>query len=210
MSLRASARYSVTVVGSDPVSEAGLAAQLRGRSSLDVGCATAQSADVVVLSASANDVGLAQLRKITRNSGARVVVIVDEVDDQGVLKLVEEGAAGVVRRTEATPELLEEAVGRAARGEGTLPGDLLGGLLRQVKRLQSDVLAPQGLNFSGLSNREISVLSMIADGLDTKTIASELCYSERTIKNIIQDVMRRFGLRNRSHAVAFALREGLI
>jgi DNA-binding CsgD family transcriptional regulator len=63
---------------------------------------------------------------------------------------------------------------------------------------------------SGPSDRELRVLRLLSEGCDTREIAHRLCYSERTVKNVIQDVTRRFGLRNRSHAVAFALRQGLI
>jgi DNA-binding NarL/FixJ family response regulator len=83
-------------------------------------------------------------------------------------------------------------------------------LLRQVRQVHQHVLVPKGLSFSGLSDREVEVLRLVADGRDTREIATELCYSERTIKNVIQDIVRRFGLRNRSHAVAFALRQGFI
>jgi DNA-binding NarL/FixJ family response regulator len=51
---------------------------------------------------------------------------------------------------------------------------------------------------------------MVADGMDTADIARELCYSERTVKNIVHGVTTRLQLRNRSHAVAYVLREGLI
>ena len=53
---------------------------------------------------------------------------------------------------------------------------------------------------------------IINDGSSDHTpeIADELAYSERTIKNVIQDITRRLGVRNRSHAVAYALRQGLI
>ena len=51
---------------------------------------------------------------------------------------------------------------------------------------------------------------MLADGQDTAAIASKLAYSERTIKNIIHDVTLRLNLRNRSHAVAYAVKSGLI
>ncbi|MER5853903.1 DNA-binding response regulator, partial [Streptomyces sp. NPDC002012] len=44
----------------------------------------------------------------------------------------------------------------------------------------------------------------------TEVIATKLAYSERTIKNALQGVMTRYQLRNRSHAVAFAMRQGLI
>ncbi|MGW6130496.1 response regulator transcription factor [Cellulomonas sp. NPDC055163] len=60
-----------------------------------------------------------------------------------------------------------------------------------------------------LSEREIEVLRMLAAGSDTREIAHRLCYSERTVKTVIQDITRRFGLRNRSHAVAYAVRHGL-
>jgi DNA-binding NarL/FixJ family response regulator len=77
-------------------------------------------------------------------------------------------------------------------------------------RLQRHVLGPRGLTFSGLSERELGVLRLVADGLDTSEIAERLSYSERTIKNIIHDITTRLHLRNRSHAVAFAMRHGLI
>ncbi|MEM7338655.1 MAG: response regulator transcription factor [Actinomycetota bacterium] len=196
--------------GTDPISEAGITAQLRGRTNLDVVDEPGATCDVTVASLAPDDTGIALLRQLTRSSGQPVVVLVSELDDNDVLRLAEAGATGVLRRTESTPELLEHAVMRAAEGEATLPPELVGGLLRHVRSLQQHVLGPRGLNITGLSDREISVLSLVADGLDTKAIATELCYSERTIKNVLQDVMRRFGLKNRSHAVAFALRQGLI
>jgi DNA-binding NarL/FixJ family response regulator len=91
-----------------------------------------------------------------------------------------------------------------------VPPDLLGRLLDQVGRLQRQVLAPRGLTFTGLATREIEVLRLVADGLSTGEIAVELCYSERTVKNVLHDITTRLHLRNRSHAVAYALRQGLI
>jgi DNA-binding NarL/FixJ family response regulator len=61
-----------------------------------------------------------------------------------------------------------------------------------------------------LTGREIAVLRLVADGLDTGEIAQTLSYSERTIKNVLHDITTRLHLRNRAHAVAYALREGLI
>ena len=54
------------------------------------------------------------------------------------------------------------------------------------------------------------MLRLVADGYDTAEIAQQLAYSERTVKNVLHDVTTRLQLRNRSHAVAYALREGLI
>jgi DNA-binding NarL/FixJ family response regulator len=71
-------------------------------------------------------------------------------------------------------------------------------------------LGPRGLTFTGLTEREVSVLRLVADGMDTSQIATRLCYSQRTVKNVLHDVTSRLHLRNRSHAVAYALRHGLI
>ena len=54
------------------------------------------------------------------------------------------------------------------------------------------------------------MLRLVADGFDTAEIARRLSYSQRTIKNVIHDVTVRLNLTNRSHAVAYAVREGLI
>ena len=97
-----------------------------------------------------------------------------------------------------------------ASGGGVLPPNLVGELLKHIERLQRDVLNPNGLNASGLTAREIDVLRLMAEGFDTNEIADELRYSERTVKNVIYGLNHRLKLRNRSHAVAYALRSGMI
>jgi DNA-binding CsgD family transcriptional regulator len=72
------------------------------------------------------------------------------------------------------------------------------------------VLSPRGLTLTGLTPRETEVLRLVAEGHDTAEIAETMCYSERTVKNILHDLTTRLQLRNRSHAVAYAMREGLI
>ena len=205
-------RVPVFVYARDPISQAGIAAELRGRPELEVLSETEvdQAAVAVVAADEVDDETLRVIKAIQRTGGPRVVLVVARPDDGGLVAAVEAGACGLLRRSEATPEILTRAVVAAAQGDGTVPPDLLGRLLSQVGRLQRHVLAPRGLTFSGLTERELGVLKLVADGLDTAEIAQQLAYSERTIKNIIHDITTRFHLRNRSHAVAFALRQGLI
>jgi DNA-binding NarL/FixJ family response regulator len=54
------------------------------------------------------------------------------------------------------------------------------------------------------------VLQLFADGLTTREVARQMCYSERTIKNVLQDLTIRLNVRNRTHAVAYAVRHGWI
>jgi DNA-binding NarL/FixJ family response regulator len=137
-----------------------------------------------------------------------MVLIGSSIDDDALMTAVELGVSGVLRRTDATADRIVRLVQAAAAGDGTLPPDLLGRLLGQVSRIQRRTAAtrPQ----SSLSEREAQVLRLVADGKDTQEIARELSYSERTVKNVLHDVTSRLQLRNRSHAVAYALREGLI
>ena len=79
-----------------------------------------------------------------------------------------------------------------------------------MQRLGRDVLAPRGLSATGLTERERQVLELLADGEDTQTIATRLRYSERTVKTVVHDLTTRLGVRNRTQAVAHALRHGLI
>jgi DNA-binding NarL/FixJ family response regulator len=150
------------------------------------------------------------LRSATRRGCRRTVLIGSMLDDDALMTAVELGVSGVLRRTEATADRIVHLLQTAAAGDGSLPPDLLGRLLGQVSRMQRHVMAPRGLSNTGLSDRETQVLRLVADGKDTQEIARELSYSERTVKNVLHDVTSRLQLRNRSHAVAYALREGLI
>jgi DNA-binding NarL/FixJ family response regulator len=202
----------VFVYARDPISQAGIAAALRGSPQLDVLSETElDQADVAVVSADeVDEETLRVIKAIQRIGGPRVVLVVARPDDGGLIAAVEAGACGLLRRSEAMPDVLTRAVVAAAHGDGMVPPDFLGRLLSQMGRLQRPVLGPRGLTFAGLSERELRVLRLVADGLDTSEMAEQLSYSERTIKNIIHDITTRFHLRNRSHAVAFAVRQGLI
>ena len=54
------------------------------------------------------------------------------------------------------------------------------------------------------------MLRLLAEGMDTAEVGRQLFLSERTVKNAVHDVMSRLNLRNRTHAVAYAIRQGLI
>jgi DNA-binding NarL/FixJ family response regulator len=145
-----------------------------------------------------------------RQRATSVVLMVVEVDDGSLVSAIEAGVAALIRRAEATPDRLVAVIRSAAAGEAAVPPDLLCRLLNQVGQLQRQVLAPRGLSFAVLADREVEVLRLVADGLDTAEIATRLSYSQRTIKTVLHDVTTRLQLRNRSHAVAYALRNGLI
>ncbi len=202
----------VFVYGSDPITQAGVHAQLRAQPGIRVVAdGEVDSSDVAVVIVDAvDDTSLPIVRAMQRNGCPRIVLVATELEEPDVAAAVEAGVACLLRRSAATLDALLGAIRAASSGEGYLPPDLLGGLLRQVRTVSAGLLAPRGFRFTGLSDRELSVLRMVSEGSDTREIARELSYSERTVKNILQDITRRFGLRNRSHAVAYAMRQGLL
>jgi DNA-binding NarL/FixJ family response regulator len=194
------------------VSQSGVCTQLRGRAEVFLidGEDPARAQVAIVAVDEVDEEAARAIRAIRRSGCDRVVVVAGRLGDDAVLVATEAGACGLVRRADARPERLVGAIRSARAGDGTVPPDLLGRLLDQVGKLQRQVLSPRGLTFGGLSEREVQVLRLVADGCDTAEIAGNLCYSERTVKNVIHDVTSRLQLRNRSHAVAYALRQGLI
>ncbi|GAB3805265.1 response regulator transcription factor [Micromonospora zhanjiangensis] len=205
-------RLPVHLYSTDVISRAGVVSQLRPRPEvllLDEAEAD-QAAVAVIISDGIDDQTLRTLRSLRSRYGSALVLVLTQVDDAGLVAAVEHGVAGIVRRSEASADRLVAVIRSAAAGEGVVPPDLLGRLLQQVGALQREVLGPRGLTFSGLAEREVEVLRLVAEGFDTAEIAAKLSYSQRTIKNILHDVTNRLHLRNRCHAVAYALRNGLI
>ena len=205
-------RIRTSVWASDPVSRAGIVSQLRHRPELSMLAEDERSpCDVVlVVVDGADEAALQAVRAQRRTRASRVVLVAGTLDDHGLLAVVEAGACGVVRRAEATPERLVSSVRAAVAGDGTLPPDLLGRLLERVGTLQRSTLHPRGLTLTGFTQRELTVLRLLADGHSTSEVAKALAYSERTVKTAVQQLTSRLQLRNRTHAVAYALREGLI
>jgi DNA-binding NarL/FixJ family response regulator len=137
---------------------------------------------------------------------ARVIVCTADTSEDAVLTSLQAGAVGFLRKDTLTPEALGAAVQAAASGAGVLAPDLLGSLLRGTGA-DSAIGRP---SLARLTEREQQVLALIAKGHPTREVALELSYSERTVKNVLHDVVTKLNARSRSQAVAHAVREGLI
>lgn len=194
----------------DPISQAGVVAQLRQRPEISIVGSAPQSQVAILITDCVDEIATRELRAMHKDGHPRLMLVATTIDDNALVAAAEAGVAGLLRRSDASADTMVRTIIKVASGDGEIPPDLLGRLLEQVGRLQRQVLAPRGLTFTGLTPRETEVLRLVADGLDTSEIASRMCYSERTVKNVLHDLTSRLQLKNRTHAVAYAVREGLI
>ncbi|MEU9590246.1 LuxR C-terminal-related transcriptional regulator [Streptomyces sp. NPDC048219] len=203
-------RVPVAVSAPDPISREGAVSQLRRHPEVDLREESGPGTVALLIEDALDEAALTRLRRIVRSEGARAVLVVGSIRETELLDVVECGVGAIVWRHEATAHRLVQAVLAASRGDGDLPADLIGRLVHQVGTLHRGAAGRPGAPSLGLAPREVDVLRLVADGLDTGEIAGKLSYSERTVKNVMHGLTTRLHLRNRAHAVAYALREGYI
>ncbi|MFC5182682.1 helix-turn-helix transcriptional regulator [Actinomadura harenae] len=199
----------VVVHAPDPITLAGVTSGLRGRTELRL-VDDADAEVAVVVADTLDESTRGALRRYSRVARTRTVLVAAHLKEAQLLDAVEAGVVAILWRHEASADTLTRAVLAAARGGADLPPDLLGRLLKQVGRIQRGSAQAPGGGPIGLAQRELDVLGLVADGMDTAEIAAKLSYSERTVKNVLHGIMSRLHLRNRAHAVAYAIREGYI
>lgn len=194
-------RLAVYVYCADLISQAGTAAQLRGRPEVYVVEQQAiDDADVAVVVVERIDNELRRLvGAIQRDGCPKVLVIATDIAGSDEPEDLD-GVSAVLPRAVVTPELLASTIVAVAAGRHP-PLDL-----------GTAAAAPHRVSTSAPSfdERERDVLALLAEGYDTQEIADRLYYSERTIKSVIHDITTRLHLRNRSHAVAYAIKTGVL
>ncbi|MDI5963758.1 response regulator transcription factor [Streptomyces sp. SL13] len=168
------------------------------------------AADVVVVELhNADNQAIEGLRRLTF-LGTRFLVLVNGTWNADLNTALEAGVRAAILRPDFAWQRFSDAIRAVSEGHGDLPSALQGRLMDQLQRTNREVLQPRGLTASGLTVREIDVVRLVADGTDLKDIAEVLGYSERTVKNVLYGLIKRLGLRNRTHAVSYAIRNGVI
>lgn len=129
---------------------------------------------------------------------SRVVVFTGCAEEDRIMEAIDAGAIGYLLKDSEPGELLS-GIRAAARGESPLTP-------RAAKTVMAHCVAPR----PELSHRELEVLVLAADGLANKQIALTLGISERTVKGHLTSTFQRLGVANRSTAVLWAERQGLL
>lgn len=210
----AQARLRLFLLASDPVTGDSARAYLRQVPSLCLLSPEQSSKAEAVLALASNVTGetLSSIERVVRDASGStpsVVLVADSISRPHLVRAISHGLISYLPRPETGMDRAVQALLAAREGRSDLPQTMIKALIEQVRSDGAD-RSGKGPGAVGLTRREISVLSLIADGLSTAEIAQRLNYSEKTIKNILHAMTVRLGLRNRAHAVAYAVRAGIV
>jgi DNA-binding NarL/FixJ family response regulator len=126
-------------------------------------------------------------------------------DDEYLTRALQLGAYGYILKS-ASDERLVLAVRAAFNGERVLSPLMMDRLVKQV----SDMGRERAQKQAGLSDEDVRLLRLVADGASNPKIGSELFLSEATVKRKLQDIFEKLGATTRAQAVAEAARRGVL
>lgn len=135
----------------------------------------------------------------------QVVVLTSYHDDEHIFPAIRAGALSYVLKDVGSAELVE-AVRKAAQGEAVINSRVAARLVKEVRGDRDALPNP----FTELSDREMEVLRLIADGLTNAQIAEQLVISVKTVKGHVSNILSKLHLGDRTQAAVFAWREGVM
>jgi DNA-binding NarL/FixJ family response regulator len=147
--------------------------------------------------------GVGLVQRLRERGDATPVILLTTFDDSALMvAAIEAGAQGFLLK-DAAPEDLQDAIRRVARGETLLQPVSLG-------PVRAVLPAERGTGNPHLTEREASILKLVAGGYSNKEIGRVLHLSEGTVKNYISDLLVKLDCRDRTHAVMKAISQRLL
>jgi len=131
---------------------------------------------------------------------ARILVLTSYTEDEKVYTAIKAGAQGYILKDSSPNEILA-AIRQVHQGETSMRPSIAKKLMRELQR-SSPTVDP-------LTEREVEILKLVAQGLPNQEIAEQLVISERTVRTHVTNILSKLHLANRTQATLYALREGL-
>jgi DNA-binding NarL/FixJ family response regulator len=139
---------------------------------------------------------------------SRVVVLTISADDDDVMNAVMAGACGYLLKDSSIQELIA-GIRAASEGESLISPQIAAKVLQRLRAQSKDADAAETIH-AELSDRELQVLKLIANGNDNAQIARELFISPKTVKNHISNILMKLQIDNRIQAAVYAVRSGIV
>ena len=151
--------------------------------------------------------GVEATRDIRASQPSVKVIALSMYHDAGTVDaMIQAGAQGYVLKEARAADLLA-AIRAVAAGGAAIDPSVASQVLEHYRRMAS---GDASRTLGEFSDRELSLLRLLAEGENNHSIAARLHLSTQTVKNLLSDIYRKLGVRTRSEAVAVALRQGVI
>jgi NarL family two-component system response regulator LiaR len=149
--------------------------------------------------------GIEAIRQIkARQPECRILVLTSFAADDKVFPAIKAGALGYLLK-ESRPADLIEAIRQVYRGESSLHPTIARKVLQELTRPPDRPPTPDPL-----TEREMDVLRLVAQGLGNQEIAAKLCVGDATVRTHVSNILAKLHLANRIQVALYALREGLV
>ncbi len=147
--------------------------------------------------------GLEAIRQIKKdNAETRILVLTSFAEENRVFPAIKAGALGYLLK-DSLPQQLLQAIHDVYRGESSLHPSIALKLIREIN--QTTDLPPAE---NPLTEREVAVLKLLAQGLTNQEISAQLSISELTVRTHVRNILAKLHLANRTQAALYAVREG--
>jgi NarL family two-component system response regulator LiaR len=143
-----------------------------------------------------------EIIKIDQN--ARIIVLTSFMEEEKVIQAIKAGALGYLLK-DSSPDELISGIRAVSKGEPYLHPSLTRVLMKDVSSVSDESSSTEVL-----SDREMDVLILIAQGMSNQSIAEELTLSVATVRFHVTNILTKLHLENRTQAALYAVREGLI
>ncbi len=131
----------------------------------------------------------------------KILILTSFSEEERIIQAIKAGATGYLIK-DASPDELVGAIRDVHRGESTLDPKVAGTVLRSMQNEEED-------SSEDLTEREVEVLELVAEGLPNDDIAEKLYISERTVRSHVSNILGKLGLANRTQAALYAVRQGI-
>jgi NarL family two-component system response regulator LiaR len=159
--------------------------------------------DVILMDLVMPGTGLEATRRITaRQPDVRILVLTSFAGDDQVFPAIKAGALGYLLK-DSGPEELVQAIQQVYRGESSLHPSIARKVLRQLASPSG-----RGPHADSLTEREVEVLQLVAQGRSNREISDILTISEATVRTHVSNILSKLNLCSRTQAALYALREG--
>ena len=163
--------------------------------------------DVVLMDLIMPDMdGVEATRRVKQVSPrSQVVVVTSYHEDEHIFPALKAGALSYLLKDLSSDELAS-AIRKAAMGDAVLHPRVAARVIKELQGPRSEKVNP----FTELSERELEVLKLIADGMSNAEMAAKLFLSEKTIKGHVSNILSKLHLVDRTQAAVYAWREGIV